>query len=141
MQGAPEDLSDWSQGSPSPTCLNDCVTLCTGYYCQSMHKSAPPGHADPARTRPAPTWTTTGTSRTTQIFGGLTDLPSLTNTPTPVTSCAGQIKPTTICNGVGGRMACVTSSYCSSDPTPTPTATDMLCQINRGCKDYPCPQG
>ncbi|OAA39935.1 exo-beta-1,3-glucanase [Cordyceps fumosorosea ARSEF 2679] len=133
-------LSLRSQGAASPTCLSNYGKLYTGYYCQPTHKSVPPGHDDPAHTRPAPMWTTTGTTRSTQALdGGLTSLPPLTNTYTPVTDCAGKVKPTTISNRSGGRMACVTSSYCSSYPAPTPTATatDMLCQINRDAKTIP----
>ncbi|EGX95260.1 exo-beta-1,3-glucanase [Cordyceps militaris CM01] len=117
----------WKQGNPSPTCTSSCGTLCTGYYCSPHPTGQPPDYYDH--------------STTIKGDGGLTGLPPLTHIPTPVTNCAGQIKPTTICNGSGGRMACVTSSYCSSDSPPTPTATDMLCQINRGCRDYPCPEG
>lgn len=129
-------ISFTSGSQPSPTCKGDCGgKLCTGYWCDPTPTAAPPDYHDPKDPNVDHPGTTAGDGD-----DGLTSLPPLTQTPTPITDCAGEIKPTTSCNGSGGKTICVTSSYCATT-SPAPTPTQRLCQLNRGCKDFPCPSG
>lgn len=100
------DTVTYNPGPASPTCNDNCGTLCTGYYCTPSPTGFPPDYFDPED----PEHTTADP--------GPTDLPPLPEPDDPYTGteCASY-SSTTWCNGSGGKSACQTGELCV--PTST----------------------
>ncbi|KAK2013597.1 pectin lyase-like protein [Colletotrichum eremochloae] len=124
--GEDSGVFTWTEGAPSPTCTAGCGTLCRGYYCVPKPNGMPPDYGDPAtQTTPSsPTTSTRGTGvpttrgPITTADSEPTNFPTLTGVPitggtVPYSGegCSTYTK-STICNGSGGRDACVTYNLC-----------------------------
>ena len=63
----------YASGTPSPTCVSGCGTLCSGFYCLPNPTGTPPDYWDPEdpshKTTTAPSTTTTTTSSTPKPSG------------------------------------------------------------------------
>ncbi|KAK4446124.1 hypothetical protein QBC34DRAFT_497070 [Podospora aff. communis PSN243] len=106
----------YTPGPASPTCLSNCGTVCTGFYCEPTPSGHPPAFYDPQDPVRNPPTTVITTSR--PIATPPPELPPLPPGPT----CTNPAFPTTtvVCNGSGSAMACNVALTCAT-PSPTPT--------------------
>lgn len=134
--GSGEPIS-YEPGNPSPTCVDGCGELCTGYYCLPTPTGTPPDYWDPEDPEHPPI---------------TTDLPPLPPNPAPTTCAANQITTSTlVCNGPVASPVCITSTFCTttrtdasptgpppSDPTSDPDSPEcQRCATDIGASDCP----
>ncbi|KAK7943020.1 Glucan 1-3-beta-glucosidase [Apiospora aurea] len=119
------DPITYRPGSPSPTCTSGCGTLCRGYYCVPSPTGFPPDYYDPKDPNHQPSTTGRTDVPTSSPTGGTTtgrtDMPTLTTgSPYTGSECKTYTR-STVCNGSGGRSACVTQDLCVPTPPCNPT--------------------
>lgn len=110
-------------GTASPTYISGCGKLCTGFYCTPYQTGHPPDYFDPLDTAHPPSAgpnTTTPITTTSQTTSGSISATATNLPPYSGPECS-TYTTSTVCNGSGGQVACVTQALCVP-PAPCPLA-------------------
>ncbi|KAK4118450.1 hypothetical protein N657DRAFT_373443 [Parathielavia appendiculata] len=135
-QLGPSKTATYLSGTPSPTCMANCGTYCTDFWCRPDRTGQPPHFTEPTRL-PATTTTTVRPpvtsssvrsgvpSSSTPLDPGMTttsptpqpNLPEIPEEPWP-SNCASTRTYTRCAAPGGGHIVCATSSFCAATSTP-----------------------